>query len=507
MTKYIHEINTDNILKPDFSDDLIITRSNIIKSTVNYSTFNSDVTICVQAYNRIENTKQCIDSILKYTKDINFDLLLIDSGSNDGTFEFFKSIQYDKVRIIRLTKNINALFPSLFVNIDWVSKYIVSVANDIIVTPNWLSNMIKIAESDPKIGIVTPMSSNSSNYQNLNIDFANLEEMQKKAAIFNISDSTKWQERLRIITLGTLYKKECIISNGFPINDIGFCHDFGDDDIAFQARRNGYKVIVAGDTWIHHNHDLTTRSNENIINSLKYGRNNFIDKYYGLDAWNDVNNFIFCFLPYVTDVKNDIPKILGIDVKCGTPILEIKNKLRKYYKFDCECYSFTKDAKYFLDLQTICGANNVFSGSVSSIHNCFRRDYYDYIIIDNPINSYENPYVFLNDVYDLLNNGGHLFIKLKNVHDIIGLMYSIGYTNLLNDTNYYSISIDDFYNRLKKLNYNVRVVNPIAHSSEILTKANIDYISAVFENLKIQNAEETISRLFTNEYAIEIIKE
>lgn len=204
MEKIIHEINTDNVKKMELSGNLIEARKNMALSAASISDFHSDVTILIQAFNRLEKTKQCIESVLKYTKGINYDLLLIDSGSSDGTFEYFKSVEHDKVRILRLSKNITSGFPANFINIGWIAKYLVSVTNDLIVTPNWLHNLIAVAESDPKIGIVNPVSSNASNCQGYDMDFVDFDDMQKKAAEYNKSDPTKWHERMRIITLGTL---------------------------------------------------------------------------------------------------------------------------------------------------------------------------------------------------------------------------------------------------------------------------------------------------------------
>ena len=389
MEKIIYEFKTDNIKNMELSDDLIEARKNVALSAASISDFHSDVTILIQAFNRLEKTKQCIESVLKYTKGINYDLLLIDSGSSDGTFEYFKSVEHDKVRILRLSKNITSGFPANFINIGWIAKYLVSVTNDLIVTPNWLHNLIAVAESDPKIGIVNPVSSNASNCQGYDMDFVDFDDMQKKAAEFNKSDPTKWHERMRIITLGTLYKKDCIYAMGSPVGDMGFFHDFSDDDIGFRARRAGYKVVLAKDTWIHHNHKVFQMENKNpedFRKSLEVGRKNFNEKYFGIDAWDDVNNFIPEFLPAIEDTVSQTPKILGIDVRCGTPVLEIKNKLREYGKFDSECFAFTQEAKYFIDLQSVCGAENVISDKIECLSCNFDNDSFDYIIIGNPIN-------------------------------------------------------------------------------------------------------------------------
>ncbi|MGN0605345.1 MAG: glycosyltransferase [Oscillospiraceae bacterium] len=510
MEKIIYEINTDNLKDIDISEDLIHARKIMADAAVSMSEFHSDVSICVQAFNRLDKTKACIESILRNTKGIDYDLFLIDSGSSDGTFEYFKSIEHEKVRILRLTKNITSSFPGNFINLSWVGKYLVSVANDILVTPNWLNNLIAVAESDPKIGIVNPVSSNVSNMQGYDMQFDDIEDMYNKAAEFNKSDAKKWHERLRIITLGTLYKKDCLYAMGFPVGDMGFFHDFSDDDIAFRARRTGYKVVLAKDTWIHHNHKVFQMENKNpeaFERSLRVGRKNFNDKYFGVDAWDDVNNFINEFIPAIKDSDAEIPKILGIDVKCGTPVLEIKNTIRKFEKFNAECYAFTQNAKYFIDLQTICGANNVFSNKIDCLTNNFEPESFDYIIIGDYINSYAEPYNVIKEAIKLLKPEGQLFVSLKNTYDIINIMYSLGFINNAVYSGYMNISVDEFYSRLlNSKKYHVNLIEAVPYGNDILSNDNINFMVEILNKVNPSAIKEQSSRLVTNKYAFEITK-
>ena len=165
--KYIYEIDSDNVKEIMHSNSINDERK--IYSLYTKNNIESNVTIIVQAYNRIEKTKKCISSILKYTSDVDYDLLLIDNGSTDNTFDYFKSVNCIKKRIIHLSKNISVTYPTLFYDLSWLSRYVVVVQNDLIVTPHWLSNLIKVAESDDRIGMVNPVSSNVSNFQQVEL--------------------------------------------------------------------------------------------------------------------------------------------------------------------------------------------------------------------------------------------------------------------------------------------------------------------------------------------------
>jgi len=507
MKKQIYEINATGIEAAEPCDDLYQGRKNVIKSLENLNGMDSDVTILVQAYNRLDKTKECISSILKNTKKVNYDLLLLDNGSTDGTFEYFKTVEHDKVRIIHINKNISCGYPINHYNLNWMSKYFVSISNDIIVTPNWLSNMLRIADSDDRIGMVNPVSSNVSNRQMVNLEFSDFKEMQEKAAKYNISDKSKWHERLRLITLGTLYKKECLYTIGWPINDVGFFHDFMDDDITFRVRRTGYKAILARDTWIHHNHDVFNFENknpENVKKSLDVGRKNFVDKYYGIDPWDDVNNFVF---PYIEKKitppsdKNNV-KVLGIDVKCGTPILDIKNCLRTFNVIDPKLHAFTSDAKYYIDLKTIC--DDVVCDRHEYLINSFKETKFDYIIIGDSINSYKEPEQTIECAYSLLNDGGQLFISLKNTYNAITMLKMLGHS-VGSDENILQIEFNSFYNSLKKRNMKIELINCQLYD---LSDEIIDYCSNLIRYAKSNDCkeEDLLNKLRVDSYWFKITK-
>lgn len=48
-----------------------------------------DVSIILVNYNTKELTKQCIDSLFEYTNGINFEIILVDNASSDGSIEYF----------------------------------------------------------------------------------------------------------------------------------------------------------------------------------------------------------------------------------------------------------------------------------------------------------------------------------------------------------------------------------------------------------------------------------
>lgn len=443
MEPEIHIIHTDMVRPKEPGENIFQCRKNIVHSMCDVA--KTEVSILIGAYGRLGKTKECVESVLKYTTGIEYQLILVDNGSTDdgATLEYFKHVPHDNKIIYRVTKNVENLY-SLITQWPWFGKYCVSVSNDIVVTPNWLHNLLAVMESDDRIGMLCPMSSNTSNLQQVDLPFSNPEEMEQVAQQFNRSDPRKWQQRMRLVTPMSLFRTEVFLAyGGNSFVDYGYFHDFVDDDLSFQVRRAGYKLVVAGDTWVHHNHNVWKMENkdpEEFQKSLEIGRQNFIDKYQGIDSWDDVNNFwMVDITPKIPTPKDNTKKqILGVDVKCGTPILDVKNRLREFGIFEADLSAFTQLAKYVPDLNTIC-TGIVACDREEFFARQFPQNYYDYIVVDQPLNRYHEPQQMLDDWFSLLKPGGLLMFPLLNTFSFREYLYGQGQTHLYNREFAYNI--------------------------------------------------------------------
>jgi GT2 family glycosyltransferase len=88
----------------------------------------------------------------------NIFIYLVDNGSEDGSIEFtLKS--YPEVKVIKMPQNLgycmayNLAMPHAFADgCDWV----IWANNDVRIEPNCLNELVRISQSDPKIGILGP---------------------------------------------------------------------------------------------------------------------------------------------------------------------------------------------------------------------------------------------------------------------------------------------------------------------------------------------------------------
>ena len=381
------------------------------------------VTIYFQAYNHLEDqTKTAIHAILQYTQNVDYELILIDNGSTDGTLDFFRSIPYEKKRIFHVTENRGALAGYIAsknaAGGDFIrGRYVAAVPSDVIVTKNWLKNLVTCMESDPRIGLVVPVANYTSNHQQVSLSFSNYEEMQEAAAAYNISNPRKWEECLRVIPTTSLFRASLRKWYEF---DYAFYYNFSDDDLSFTYRRLGYRLMICRDTFVYHA-EGSTMTGEESQSDMQAGREIFRRKYFGIDPWTDtrldaaLRDRCLSFVP-----MREEHRILGIDIRCGADLLHFKNGLRGVGFDQVRLSALVQDARYWQDLQTVCD-QEVFCQPQCAFAETLRGRTYDYIILGEPLSDYEDPQAMLELMRNHLSVGGRMTGRVEKEGEVFVL--------------------------------------------------------------------------------------
>jgi SAM-dependent methyltransferase len=237
--------------------------------------------------------------------------------------------------------------------------------------------------------------------------------------------------------------------------------------------------------------------------SLEIGRENFKEKYHGLDAWEDINNFERKLISMLSkEGLSDIPSILGIDVRCGAPILEIKNKLRLEGVNRTSTFGFTTDAKYYEDLLSIC--NEVYCDKIDDIQDYFKPETFDVIILGNAINYYTKPIRTLEKIIELGKPGSKILFKLKNTADVRTVLISLGNIKNTEGDMPIHISVDDMLNCLSLMKVKDIELSNELHAADTAIKQKM--LEIINSSGVSKNSEDTLAKLFTSEYLFCITK-
>jgi GT2 family glycosyltransferase/tetratricopeptide (TPR) repeat protein len=216
------------------------------------------ISIIILACNQIEYTKKCIDSVLKNTR-LPYELILIDNGSTDGTFDYFSaelenSINVGIVKLIRNETNLGFAAGNNQGIAAARGRYILLLNNDTLVTDGWLEQMIACVKAHPDSGIIGPLSNNVSGPQQLkkvNYNIETGEGLDKFARKFAVKHKGKAKKILRAVGFCMLIKQEVIQKIGGLDERFGK-GNFEDDDFSIRALLAGFESWIAEDCFIHH---------------------------------------------------------------------------------------------------------------------------------------------------------------------------------------------------------------------------------------------------------------
>ncbi len=113
------------------------------------------VSIVIPTLNNLDLTRQCLETIRKTTGIVSYEIIVVDNASTDGTPEYLRQEQSEgRLRTILNEENLGFGKASNQGARAAAGKYIVFLNNDTIPQPNWLGEMVRLAESDENIGIV-----------------------------------------------------------------------------------------------------------------------------------------------------------------------------------------------------------------------------------------------------------------------------------------------------------------------------------------------------------------
>ena len=347
------------------------------------------VSIVIPAYNHLDTTKQCIEHILKYTdfEKLNAELILIDHGSNDGTLEYFQSIPNAKV--IHFKNNIR-MYMFAMIPLICQGKYLALINNDILVTKNWLKNLLSCIESDEKIALTVPMTPNICNLQMISVSTNDPEEFVLWANEFNHSNPSLWSDRTRLMPSLCIYRMKTICELGL-VDPYFYSMEFWDDDFSLRVRRAGYRQVLCEDTACYHFGSVTTKKAQKEESTLEYGRELFRKKNH-VDAWGTGFCYDYTAIQILkqTSLQSNNLDILGLDCGFGDTLLQMRNELRHLNKY-CKLYNLTIQPEYEPDLRPLSDEFELHCSSLSNaLSSAFIHKQFDIIYLSRDISEYSD---------------------------------------------------------------------------------------------------------------------
>jgi len=385
---YYYEIALfdDGLLKQYMERDRFLLGGNTyIDHAEEEGNYKYDLSIIVLGYNKLEYTRMCVESLLKYIpEDLNYELILINHGSNDGTKEFFEEVAPDKqLDIFRNGGGLEALSRII------EGKYFLSISNDVLVTEGAIENLLACVKSDPLIAFVVPTTPNVSNFQSLETDAATLKDMYLFAAKNNKLNPLRWEQRCRLCNPISMLPSNLILSTkGIVIDTYKLSEDeflFPDDRLSLLIRKRGLKMMLANDAYCFHFGSVTLKEQGHGDDDyLLNGRITF-KKVFGVDPWNKG----FCHDPALFKSlnikKKNGARILGVSPGMGSNPLKAKAMLRELGSENIKMFLTSDEEQFQVDYETYTDPGLIKITSASEFTSVFAGEMFDYIFVETDI--------------------------------------------------------------------------------------------------------------------------
>lgn len=217
---------------------------------------NPMVSVILVNYDGLSHIDACLSSLSQQTYP-NFEIILVDNDSDDGTAE----------RAIRIDPNLKLI--STEVNLGYAGginaglchatgDYVVAQNIDTVVDKDWLASMMEVMLDCPKVGAVTPRILLHSNLTRLNSMGMNIHVSGLGFNRgFNRRNPKGQLAPHRVNGLhgaSFMIRKDLLMRLG-GMNDQTFMY-YDDVDLSWLVNRAGYQIYCVPDALVYHKYDL-----------------------------------------------------------------------------------------------------------------------------------------------------------------------------------------------------------------------------------------------------------
>src|SRR3989339_267414 len=218
--------------------------------------------IIIPIYNKREYTQKCLESFFAVGSEYEFEIIVVDNGSTDGSGEYLVSLG-DKITVISNKRNLG--FAKACNQGAKIAKgeYVLFLNNDTVVTNGWLDVLVKELDSNKKVVIIGPKLIYPDNtIQHVGIVFDEkkwphhiYKKEQKDASYVNKKRLFQAMTGACLMIRNDVFKK----INGF---DEIYVNGLEDLDLCLKVHDLGLNILYCPESVVYHYESITEgRSN------------------------------------------------------------------------------------------------------------------------------------------------------------------------------------------------------------------------------------------------------
>ena len=220
------------------------------------------VFIVILNYNGKEVIKKCLTSVFKLDYP-DFEVVIIDNNSTDGSFEIAKST-FSKASFIKNEENLGfSAGNNLGIRfaIERMAQYVLVLNNDTEVEKDFLKKLVEEGEKNKLVGILSPVIFNGNTkevwFSGGKVDWLRMKSQHETGIKKEESYETEYITGCAMLIKAEVFKKIGLFDENFFLY-------WEDADFSVRAKRDGFKNIVVSSSWIYHTEE-SQKANKNKI--------------------------------------------------------------------------------------------------------------------------------------------------------------------------------------------------------------------------------------------------